>query len=149
MQEQCVAIVTCVQNKSDAIAEQFGANIAVLPFIAVDSVTRMGDTAARFTLGEQVQRDPATVLQTREAARARAIHTALAAALRAREGARFPSDGLGPAVPETALGRHRGYGIAAIQRNPVPGGPVPSLRPLAALVVRVRVAWPPRRDAGR
>ena len=92
MQEQCVAIVTCVQNKSDAIAEQFGANIAVLPFIAVDSVTRMGDTAARFTLGEQVQRDPATVLQTREAARALAIHTALAAALRAREGARFPSD---------------------------------------------------------
>ena len=115
--EQFVAIVTCVQNKAvDALAEKFGANIAVLPFIAVGSPASMGDTAARFTLGEQVKRDPAVVLQGREAARSRAIHAALAAALRAREDARFPSD-------RPFRGRLRAE-IAAGSR---PGGDPPAL----------------------
>ena len=90
---QFIAIVTCVQNKAvDALAEKFGANISVLPFIAVGSDASIGDTAAQFTLNAQVNRDPAVVLQRREAARCRAIHAALAAALRSREAARFPSD---------------------------------------------------------
>ena len=87
------AIVTCVQNKAvDAIAEKFAANNASLPFLAFGSEERIGDTAARFTLSEQVKRDPAVVVQRRERDRCARIHGALASALRALEAARFPSD---------------------------------------------------------
>ena len=69
-----VAIVTCVQNKAvDAIAEKLAKSIEHLPFIAVGSVDRIGDTSALYTLDAQVLRHPEVVSRVAESQRRSAI----------------------------------------------------------------------------